>query len=106
MTEMELKEFIKKARRINFHPGSHLFEDAPGQIYLLFEKQDVLDYLEFSKHINKELKDFKITAYINQVAIDKVDFTLIIEKEPAIILSVKGLPCIPDKIDYFFKKLD
>lgn len=89
-----MEDCIKKALRISFAAGTYsLFSggsDIPGQVGILFKPQDVSDFLKFSKYMREEYKDLKKTIYISQVALDKIDFVFMVEKEPATILKVAG----------------
>lgn len=105
MTENYLEDIIKKSGKIGLVPGFHSIEGEylPGQISLSFSREDAYDSMDFHKYLRTAFDGLNKKVYLKQVDNDKIDFTLIIEKEPAVILSVKNLFCPEDRIKHFFR---
>src|SRR5689334_14619268 len=97
MTDTQLEEVIKNARIATFHYGVHslLFADkeVPGYIGLLFNDEYLYEVIEMHKYLKNELAKFSKTMHIKQTQPERIDFTMIIEKEPAIVLTVKNIEC-------------
>lgn len=106
MTEEEIEGVIKKARRITFQDGVHSMfaEEVPGYIGLVFNNEYLFEVIDMYEYIKNKLPDFPKKIYIKQTKSDRVDFTLIVEREPAIILTVKDLECSPGRFEWFYKK--
>jgi hypothetical protein len=105
MTENYLEDFIKKSGKIGLVPGFYSSEGEylPGQISLSFSREDAYDLMDFHRYLRTEFEGLNKKVYLKQADTDKIDFTLIIEKEPAVILSVKDLYCPQERIKHFFR---
>jgi hypothetical protein len=105
MTDDYLEEMISKSRSLGLVPGFYSTEGQyiPGQISLSFSKEDAYESMEFHKYLRIEFEGLNKKVYLKQTDADKIDFTLMIEREPAVILSVKNLFCRADLIKHFFR---
>ncbi|WP_295231414.1 hypothetical protein [Sediminibacterium sp.] len=106
MTEKYLEEFIKKSGKIGLIPGFYTVKGdyLSGQISFSYNIEDAFDSIDFHNYLNAEFKELNKIVYLKQVDIDKIDFTLIIEKTPTVIVSVKDLFCPQDRIKDFFRR--
>lgn len=105
MTESYLEDFIKKSGRIGLVPGFYSVtgDYLSGQISLSFSREEAYDSMDFHEYLRTEFEGLNKKVYLKQVDTDKIDFTLIIVKEPAVILSVKNLFCPKGSIKHFFR---
>ncbi len=106
MTDNEIEETIKNSRAIIFQQGIHsLFSDeVPGMIGLLFNNETLLNAIEMYEYIQKDLLTFTKRIHIKQSDLNKIDFTFIIEKDPAIVITVKNLDAKEGQIKMFLEK--
>lgn len=105
MTENQLEETFSKARSINLKPAFHSpISDIPGSISIWFDNDVIYDAIEMYQYIQTELTYCHKSVYIEQTGSDEIALTLLIDKEPPIILRVTGLLCKQEKIEYFLKK--
>ena len=106
MTESELETFISKAYRIGLIPGSYspFYSDLMGNINLSFKDIEVDEFILYSSYVRTSFSGLELKIHLNQVAEDKINFTLMVNTTPAIILSVKDLQCSFEHTKYFFKK--
>lgn len=105
MTDEYLEEMIAKSRSIGLVAGFYGAEGEyiPGYISLAFNKEDVFDAIDFFKFIKQEFSGLTKKAFIKQVSNDSIDLTLLVEREPAVILISNDMYCPEDRIKLFLR---
>lgn len=103
MRDSEIELFFKRAKGIELKAGNYYPPIVAACMSLSFIDEDVQDFSVFSNSIGKQFKDSRISAYINQVKVDKIDLSLIIQTDPVIVLCINELECAPETIKLFFE---
>lgn len=107
MTDSQLEEVIKKVRIVSFQSSQYSYsteKELPGYINFKFNDEHLYDVIEMHKYLTNELAEFKKIIHVKQTKADRIDFTMIIEKEPAIVLTIKDIECNKDRFETFLKK--
>lgn len=107
MTEKELEAILSNAHGIGLHAGVHSIlteEFTPGIIQVIYRDNNLNDGVRMFKYISGELSSFNKRVLIKHTSDNSFDFTLIVEKEPAIVLNIYNVEIPKDRMEWFLEK--